>query len=168
MKHKRRSLCCLMLYDALGECCGQPSESAESRFFAGLGLGLDYGGYGLRLDGRITPHTRLFFGLGTTFKFMGYNGGVHARILPAKRLCPYATAMYGFNAEGTGVDGDQLFFGPSFGAGLEWMNFIRIGALFPVYSEEVREVFENEDVHLTPVVISFGFQLALCKPRPEE
>ena len=168
----RRSLCCLLLFAALAPCRGQLTEQVqEKKFFAGLGLGLDHGGAGLRLDARLHRYVGLFFGLGATFADIGYNGGVHARILPAKRLCPYATAMYGFNAESTGFDGEKLFYGPSFGAGVEWvsftkMSFFHIGAIVPVHSEEAKEVSENSDFPFWPVLPTFGIHLALGK-RPK-
>lgn len=167
----RRPLCCLWLLAVFVPCHGQLTEQAEEKkFFAGLGLGLDHGGAGLRFDARLHPHLGLFFGLGATFADIGYNGGIHARVLPAKRLCPYATAMYGFNAEATGFDGEKLYYGPSFGAGVEWasftrMSFFRIGAIVPVHSEEAKEVSENSDFPFWSVLPTFGVHLALGKRR---
>ncbi|HMC96488.1 MAG TPA: hypothetical protein VKG92_02460 [Flavobacteriales bacterium] len=151
-----------------GECRGQISAPVERKLFLGLGLGLDHGGAGLRLDGRITRHVGLFAGVGAAFSAVGFNAGVHGRILPTSRLCPYVTAMYGFNAEASGFEENKLYYGPSFGAGVEWRsrdkaNFFRIGALIPVRSEEAQEVSESADFPFWPVLPTFGWHFPIGK-----
>ncbi|MEO8591186.1 MAG: hypothetical protein ABI432_17540 [Flavobacteriales bacterium] len=154
----------------LCECRGQAETVPEQKLFLGLGFGFDHGGMGLRLDGRISPYFGVFGGVGATFSAIGVNGGVQARILPNSQWCPYVTAMYGFNGESTTVEEEKLFYGPTFGAGVEKRsrtgpNFFHFGLLIPVHSAEAREVSDNADFPLWPILPTFGWHFATGKKK---
>lgn len=64
----------------------------------GIGMGLDHGGFGARCELLPEDHASVFLGLGYAYAGVGWNAGVIARVLPRRRVCPYAIAMYGYNA----------------------------------------------------------------------
>lgn len=96
-------------------------RTASSLHF-GLGVGLDHGGYGLRVDVPVDKHIGFFAGGGYALAGIGWNVGATVRLMPASRWCPYLTAMYGYNAALVVKNAHQfntLYYGPSFGAGVE-------------------------------------------------
>lgn len=148
-----------------GGCVAQDSTMTGQKLF--FGIGIDHGGFGFRLDGRIIPAMGVFVGAGYNLAGVGWNSGVHLRIRPTHRFCPYATAMYGYNAairtenaKGQYVGGTN-FNGPSFGCGFEMRalygtNYMQLGILFPVRSKEAIEAFEGREPPLWPVLITGG------------
>ncbi|HNV52900.1 MAG TPA: hypothetical protein PKM28_08430, partial [Tenuifilaceae bacterium] len=73
-------------------------NSTPSKVNLGLGMGLDYGGFGGRFTFVPTKNFALFGGFGYNLLGLGYNVGGTYRILPDKRICPTISAMYGYNA----------------------------------------------------------------------
>ena len=90
---------------------------------AGLGAGLDFGGFGANLI--VYPHQNIgaFLGVGYALAGVGYNLGIKGRILSSKgKVNPYLLAMYGYNTAIWIVDApewNELFSGPTFGIGLD-------------------------------------------------
>ncbi|MBK9761579.1 MAG: hypothetical protein IPO90_16830 [Flavobacteriales bacterium] len=143
----------------------------------GIGLGLDYGGIGGHVELLPDPHFAGFAGLGYVLVGFGYNVGVVGRILPNSRVCPFVSAMYGYNGV-IKVEGaskyDKIYYGPSFGLGLEFhkrssKNFWRVEFLLPVRPNEFQDdldalkrnlaiVFETEP---PPFGISGGYHFGL-------
>jgi hypothetical protein len=114
----------------------------------GLGLGLDYGGFGAQVQCRPAPPLVMFAGGGYALAGFGYNVGAQGRILPDARWCPFVSAMYGYNAVivVTGASQyDQVYYGPSFGLGVEMhrrdnaKNFWRFELLLPLRDKAFQE-----------------------------
>ena len=151
------------------------SETRDIDVSAGVGIGLDYGGIGGKLMFAPVKYVALFGAIGYNLNGAGYNGGVVARILPDKKVCPYVTGMYGYNAviviEGL-RERNKTYFGPSFGGGIELRmrnrNFWNFGLLFPLRSAEFQDDFDdlknNPSIEITeplPVQISVGYHLRI-------
>jgi hypothetical protein len=117
----------------------------------------------------------LFGAIGYNLNGAGYNGGLVFRVLPDKKVCPYVTGMYGYNAviviEGLS-ERNKTYFGPSLGGGIELRmrnrNFWNFGLLFPFRSAEFRDDFDdlknNPSIEITeplPVQISVGYHLRI-------
>lgn len=98
-------------------------QAQRSEIYAGVGLGLDYGGVGANL--LVYPHENLgvFAGVGYAIAGTGINGGLKLRFNsknPARRF--FATAMYGYNTAIYVTNKsslDRLFYGPSVGFGMD-------------------------------------------------
>lgn len=138
----------------------------------GVGMGLDYGGFGGRFSVLPSPQFGLFLGMGYNTMELGYNAGAIFRISPHKRTCPYIVGMYGYN----GVvivknmsSVDKTFYGPSLGFGFEFhsrykpLNFFNFEVLVPFrsdftnYIDDLKEEgieFENEPL---PIQFSLGY-----------
>lgn len=105
-------------------------EFGSNQINLGLGIGLDYGGIGTRITVLPDPSFGVFAAVGYVLNGIGYNMGSSYYFRPTKRLCPYATAMYGYNAitfvEGTSKYNDR-FSGLTFGGGLELRSRKRPG-----------------------------------------
>jgi hypothetical protein len=139
----------------------------------GLGLGLDYGGIGIKLSGALSEPVALFAGLGYNFGGVGFNGGFTARLAPKKRIIPTLTAMYGYNAvikvTTPGEDFNKTFYGPTVGFGLEFhgkyktKNYFNLEILIPIRSQEYRDTLDDLDYsgvdinELPPIAVSLGY-----------
>jgi hypothetical protein len=143
----------------------------------GIGMGLDYGGLGGKLSFVPTPNVAIFGAIGYNFNGAGYNGGIIFRMAPNKKVCPYATVMYGYNAvivtEGFQNNASKTYYGSSFGAGIELHrrdknNFWNFELLVPIRSTEYRRdvnILKNDpNIDFTealPITISVGYHFAL-------
>lgn len=146
---------------------------------AGLGMGLDYGGFGGNLMYFPSKNVGLFAGAGYALAGLGFNAGIKIRNIPQNptaMVAPFALAMYGYNAAikvSNVAEWNKLFYGPTLGAGVDLRLNSRINGywsfaiLIPFRSPEVKEyiddlesnhgvVFENE---LFPIGLSFGYRI---------
>lgn len=98
---------------------GNESQDNYQKAYVGLGLGLDYGGVGLRAEFLPSKYIGLFGGGGYNLQDISYNVGVSYKILPDNRVTPVITAMYGYNAVIKIPYWAKTYFGPSLGAGCE-------------------------------------------------
>lgn len=103
---------------------GAPKEQARHpEIYAGLGLGLDYGGVGANLLIYPIENVGVFTGVGYAIAGTGINGGLKLRFNsknPYRRF--FATAMYGYNTAIYVTNNsslDRLFYGPSVGLGMD-------------------------------------------------
>jgi hypothetical protein len=146
----------------------------------GLGLGFDYGGIGASLLYYPQENIGLFFGGGYAIAGFGYNAGLKLRLSNKKPtvVSPFIMAMYGYNAA-VAVSGnssfDKLFYGPSFGAGIDIRSkrpsskgYLSIALLIPVRSPDVNNYINdlqtNDGVsfsNLPPIGISIGYRFLL-------
>lgn len=157
--------------------CGQQVTAPPPHTYLGLGLGQDFGGIGFRVDVLPEDHISLFAGLGYAFAGFGYNVGAHARLLPGHKVCPYVTAMYGYTAVITVKNAsqyDKIYYGPTFGAGLEVKNslthnFWKFGILIPIrpqaYQYDLDALKKNPSIKFSAVpiaiTISVGYHFGL-------
>jgi hypothetical protein len=155
------------------------SRYVASPFNLGIGVGLDYGGIGIKIPMiSFAPWAQLFGGLGYNGAGAGFNSGVLIRSSPQNQISTYFTAMYGYNAVliAESVGGKQrterTYYGTSFGCGIEFRNkpeasFFTFGLLFPIRSEK----FNNASGTVNPlrrpkeVVLSIGYHFAFKRHR---
>lgn len=154
-----------------------PKPSVSDTPHMGLGVGLDHGGIGLRVDVPFDTHLALVAGGGYALAGIGWNAGLMYRFMPAKKVGVYGTAMYGYNAvikfKG-GSQYDALYYGPSVGAGVEFRqhhstNFWKLALFVPFRSAEFHDdlntlknkgYFEDNEGPW-PVLFSIGYHFAV-------
>lgn len=69
----------------------------NEQVFFGIGVGFDYGGFGIRTEYQPVKYMGIFGGLGYNLSDPSFNVGVSFKILPDKMVIPVVTAMYGYN-----------------------------------------------------------------------
>lgn len=166
-----RLLLILAVFSTPVHASGQKEDPLEGKVFFGFGVGLDHGGFGVRADVRPIPNLGVFGGVGYALAGFGWNAGAICRILPERTACPYLTGMYGYNAayvlkvrnSSTQVDSD-LYYGPSFGAGVEFMRksrsaFWNLGIIVPIRSDQLESDHPDAAEKLWPVTISYHFSI---------
>ncbi len=151
-------------------------NSTPSKVNLGLGMGLDYGGFGGRISFVPTKNFALFGGFGYNLLGLGYNVGGTYRILPDKRICPTISAMYGYNAV-IKISGaselDKTYYGPSFSLGIEFRpqnkGYWNVELIVPVrskdYQDDMDAIKDNPSIELKseplPIAISVGYHFWL-------
>lgn len=145
-------------------------EEKRRSMFIGLGMGIDHGGLGIRLDGRIKSRVGICAGAGSTKAGVGLNAGLIISTRPLQRIRPFITALYGYNtavrhpdSRGRGPSG-LIYNGPSFGGGIEYWSakgqrFIHFGLLVPIRSEEATDAARYADPIPWPILISIGIHI---------
>lgn len=143
----------------------------------GPGIGQEFGGIGVQLNVRIVPSVVFFTGLGYAIGGPGVNAGGQWRILPERRFCPTLSAMYGYvaairlvNKSTDTVQFQKVYYGPSFGAGVDLngrrnTNFLRLAIIYPVrpqrYEDDVEKLKADPAVRsfseLPPITVSVGY-----------
>lgn len=94
----------------------------------GLGIGLDYGGFGMNFTTSLHKNIALFGGVGYNLIGLGYNGGIKARYISDKntaRISPFILGMYGVNTAviiSNATEFNKSFRGITFGLGIDF-NF---------------------------------------------
>lgn len=146
-------------------------------FSAGTGIGLDYGGFGLRVTSLSTKHLSIFIGLGYNSLNMGVNLGGLIRFLPSRMFCPTFCGMYGYNAMIV-IAGDknitETYYGPSFGVGFELRskklkNYLSFGLIMPVrsqnYEDDMNAIRRNPNATITKepadAIITLGYHVII-------
>jgi hypothetical protein len=130
----------------------------------GIGLGIDYGGLGMKLTLGATSTVSVFGGLGYNLHKIGYNAGLEFNFSPKTKTTGFLSAMYGYNAvliQPTGSSSQsETFYGPSFGLGMKirsWANenFFSFQVIYPVRDEAFINAPKAEKPW--PVLISLGY-----------
>ncbi|MBL7847527.1 MAG: hypothetical protein JNL40_08675 [Cyclobacteriaceae bacterium] len=152
-------------------------QSTVSKGDFGLGIGLDYGGFGGRVAFHPAPKVGLFGGLGYNLAGAGYNVGAAWRISPDKQTCPTLGVMYGYNGvivvEGASQY-NKIYYGPSLAAGLEFHSKRKNGNYFNVelvvpfrpqaFTDDLNTLKNNPAIQFKnepwPVAISLGYHWA--------
>ena len=145
---------------------------------AGIGIGQDYGGFGLNLIAYPQRNIGLFGGIGYNINGPGYNVGLKFRLIskkPTGKVNPYAVFMYGYNAVVVVTnfpDYNKVFYGPTVGFGIDLKLhptskfYYSLGINIPIRGSEVDDYmndlknnygveFKND---LFPVTFSIGFK----------
>ncbi|OFX58810.1 MAG: hypothetical protein A2046_05555, partial [Bacteroidetes bacterium GWA2_30_7] len=122
------------------------SKVAPFEGFIGLGMGLDYGGFGINFLVYPQKNIGVFGGVGYAIAGLGWNAGIKARFAPEKYFInPYLIAMYGYNAAvyfKNMPDRNQIFYGYSVGFGIDFHlskyghSYLQLGLLFPIRTAE--------------------------------
>jgi hypothetical protein len=139
----------------------------------GWGVGLDFGGIGVRAAVWPTKSVAFFAGAGYNLVGIGWNAGLNLKIPTEGRVVPYFSGMYGYNAaiKVTGaLEFQNTYYGPSVGFGLEFhtrkQSMVSVGFIVPFRSSAFHDDFDdftNSGVDFTldptPITISIGFHL---------
>jgi hypothetical protein len=155
----------------------ETSFKDQTPFNLGLGVGLDYGGVGIKIPMiSFRPWAQLFGGLGYNGDGAGFNTGILIRSSPKHQISTYFTLMYGYNgvliteSVGGKQRTERTFYGPSFGGGIEFRNregadFFTFGLLFPVRSEKFDDSSQLVKTIRRPgeVVLSIGYHFMFNK-----
>ena len=146
--------------------------------FAGFGLGLDYGGIGLKAEFLPVKSIGIFAGAGANFDKIGYNAGLSWKVLPNKKSTPHVMAMYGYNAvlkvkspSSNNAIFSKTYYGPSIGTGYDInvgkkKNKISLAVIVP-FRDDAYEAKYNEYKALgftfkqgiQPVLVSIGYNI---------
>lgn len=137
--------------------------------YAGLGIGLDYGGIGIRMELYPVKYLSTFVGLGLNSAGFGFNTGLSVKFLPDRRATPYLCGMWGYNAVlhyAGGIQPATVYHGFTVGAGAEIFvgqrrNKVSLGLLFPFRDQE----FKDRASLVSPVGLSAGFCFAIGGTR---
>ena len=156
-----------------------PEMPGNDIISAGLGMGMDYGGFGANLLLYPQKNFGLFGGVGYALVGMGYNGGVKLRLTTSKsNVDPYLLAMYGYNVAfmvSGGKEYNRIFNGPTFGIGIDIgqrpgkSGYWSIALLVPKRSSEFEDYKQgliddgiiDENVFMLPVGFSFGYRFVI-------
>ncbi|HRO42015.1 MAG TPA: hypothetical protein PL009_04240 [Flavipsychrobacter sp.] len=148
-------------------------EAAVKRptVYTGFGLGLDYGGIGLKVEYLPVSFLSLFGGVGFNLASVGVNAGVSLKMLPGKTFRPTATIMYGYNAvlivknsNGATVR-KGTYFGWTPGVGFEAdvnkrrTNKISVQVFRPFRSDEFKRDAQKTNASIPPWALSIGINL---------
>ena len=137
----------------------------------GLGIGIDYGGFGGRFTYMAVEKFGIFAAVGYNLVGVGFNGGINYKFNPGKRVTPTLGAMYGCNGVIKVVDGNEeskTYYGPSFSFGVELKtrrvgNFWNFELLLPLRPSEFQDDIDNlknNDYEITeplPIAFSVGY-----------
>lgn len=166
----------LLLVSGLSLQAQDIEKNASYEFNIGMGLGMDYGGIGLR--GTFLPVERLglFASLGYNLNTAGVNAGAQLRF-PKRRHAFFLTAMYGYNAVliVTGdIEDKATYYGITAGAGYQLKvgskgNFWNFGILVPFRNSNFHDDLDALDsigatmTEPLPIAISVGFHFKMQK-----
>jgi hypothetical protein len=154
----------------------EADEEEYSKTNIGFGIGLTYGGIGMRLSVLPARHIALFAAGGYNIDGLGYNLGTQIRIAPDKSAVPYFLAMYGYNSVIVVQGGEHLngtYYGPSIGGGVEFhsrnqQNFFTAELLVPFRPAAFKEDMDAlknmpsiEIIEPWPVLIGVGYHIKL-------
>lgn len=145
--------------------------------YAGLGLGLDYGGVGLKVEYLPIKYFSAFGAIGYNLQGPGINFGVSYKILPNRKFTPLVQAMFGYNSAIV-VDGlatyNQTYYGLSAGIGADLRlgrkgNKLYFGLFYPFRPSEFYDDMDKvkADPRISsiqdalPITFSIGFNWAL-------
>jgi hypothetical protein len=138
----------------------------------GVGLGLDFGGFGFNILSYPGKHTGIFAGLGYAIAGPGYNAGFKIRTKPISSPEPsfYLLGMYGYNAAiavSNNSSLNRMFYGPTFGIGFDLAKrtsgYWSFGLFLPIrdgvddYLNQLSAAGFKPNTGLPPIAISIGY-----------
>ncbi|PWA05664.1 hypothetical protein [Flavobacterium psychrotolerans] len=141
----------------------------------GIGLGQDYGGFGVNVLYYPVNQLGLFGGVGYAFAGVGYNVGGKFRFISkthTTKVDPYILAMYGYNAAiavKNATQYNKLFYGTTFGFGLDFQSkainkgYWTLALLVPIRSPDVDQYMddlkENHGIEFKSKLLPIGFSI---------
>ena len=150
---------------------------SEQQVYLGLGLGLDYGGFGGKIEYLPVKNFGLFGGLGYNLLSAGWNVGATFKILPDKNVSPNLMLFYGYNGVSK-VEGapqyEMVSYGVTIGGNLDIKvgkngNKLSVSLFFPFRSQNFMDNYDtlkkdpNIEIKsdLLPVAIGVGYNILL-------
>ena len=141
------------------------NEKQNRQIYLGLGMGLDYGGLGVKIELLPVKYFGLFVGLGYNLVSCGWNIGVTYKIQPDDRISPNLMFFYGYNA--VLIDRDYRYGITSYGitiggnmdfkvgsSGSKWS----VGLFVPFRSKQFLDSYDsNSQSVLWPILFSVGY-----------
>ncbi len=144
----------------------------------GIGMGLEYGGFGV--NGTFISESGFggFFGAGYIIAGIGINAGIQYSFNPDNKTHPFLMAMYGYNAAivvknafTNSNEFSEIYYGPSFGGGVNIKNkknnIWRISLSIPVRTSEFQDDMDdlkNSGVSFNealPIAIGVGYNFSI-------
>lgn len=148
-------------------------EKVQSPVYLGIGLGLDYGGFGLKFEYQPIKYLGLIGSLGFNLQGLGINVGASFYPLPDKKFQPLATLLYGYNAAIINNDMSEYnktYYGitPGIGAALKTGkkgNKLYLAIFRPFRSQSFKDDYQamknnpliKIEQDILPVTFSIGF-----------
>jgi hypothetical protein len=180
-KSKLSFLLCFMFLVIVLNAQNQPSITRiPDKATIGLGMGLDYGGFGANFLYYPQKNIGLFVGGGYAIVDFGFNGGIKLRLVsdkPSAKISPYLLAMYGYNAVigvSNATEYNKIFYGPSLGFGFDFSRpekrgYWAVALIIPLRGSEVNTYIDDlKDNHgvtfkndLLPIAVSIGYRFIL-------
>ncbi len=77
---------------------GIDKKSWNPALYLGVGVGLDYGGIGLKGSFEPIPYLSVFGGVGNNLVSISGGAGMAIHMLPARKVSPKLMGMYGYNS----------------------------------------------------------------------
>jgi hypothetical protein len=153
----------------------QTVDEATPPINLGLGMGLNYGGFGGRLELVPQKNIAIFGAVGFNLHKAGFNIGAKVKVAAEKKVSPMFQFMYGYNAVILVVGASEYnktYYGPSVGGGIELkmgqsQNFMEFGLLIPFRNEEFRnDITELQYIGIDiseplPFAISVGYHFKI-------
>lgn len=148
----------------------------QTRVSLGLGVGINYGGFGAQANYLFGNNFRISAGYGTNLVKMNYSLGISYRFLSKSTFCPVLSYAYGYHKtvyDRENVEKSTSYNGSSIGLGLEiWNNqrdsYFLINAFLPI--ETINNIKSNtiensskfyQLLNSNPIVFSVGYHLAI-------
>lgn len=152
-------------------------EKKYHQVYLGLGLGLDYGGVGIKIEYLPIENVGVFGGFGYNLAEVGWNVGASYKIKATDHLSVNPLVMYGYNGV-LKVDGaseyDMVSHGVTFGVNLDIYvgrkgNKISAGLYVPIRSKKFMDNYDDVkddsrvsiDNELLPIAIGVGYNWKL-------
>jgi hypothetical protein len=148
-------------------------------FHIGLGMGLDFGGFGGQLAFTLMHQFKFFVGLGYNMsEDVGANFGIKVNfVTDDKSISPYFGYMYGYNTVvqitastllNTSYEYTDVFYGSSFQFGIEFRtqskrNYFDFSLIVPVRSSDYKNLNVQYTQEPWPVLFSIGFHFGIGK-----
>jgi hypothetical protein len=160
----------------------QTNNNQHSNLYLGPGIGLDYGGLGVRAEFGTIKNFSIIGGLGyNLFSIPGMNAGISYKLYEHKRSAYHISAIYGYNAVirikyDNSLDSYtdvQAYYGPSAGAGCDIYdkrkkNKLSVELWVPFRNSDFRNRHEGlKDMGLKfqpdilPVTFSIGYNFSV-------
>jgi len=144
--------------------------------FAGFGIGLEYGGLGMKFGYNLADKLTLFSGLGYNFVGLGVNAGLSYDFAVLKSTSFYVSGMGGYNAVSVIAGAPEYtatFYGASLGFGAKFDfkknpgKFIQAGLIIPFRNQGYRDMLDeikNDPriegfVEPLPILICIGYNI---------
>lgn len=174
---ERRCLTIFLLVSSLS-LQAQDQTLGKNEVDIGIGIGMDYGGIGMR--GTFIPIEKLglFASAGYNFNDLGFNAGVQWRF-PKNRHAFFLTGMYGYNAVlivNEGIEDKGTYYGVSLGGGYQLhvgrkRNYWNWELLVPIRNSNFHDDYEMlqkigaSPGDFLPVTFSVGFHFKINSQR---
>ena len=173
-KSQMKKICLLFALMFMGS---QISAQNKQQVYLGLGMGLDYGVFGAKIEYLPVKHLGLYGGFGYNLLSVGWNVGATFKILPDKNVSPNLMLFYGYNG-GTKVEGvskyDMTSYGVTIGGNLDIKvgskgNKISVGLFVPIRSQKFMDNYDamkndpwvEMKTALLPITVGVGYNMFL-------